>query len=129
MEKKMRELPTIQDVNSNLQINTPQINVDIDRKQAASRGVTVAQVETALGSAFGSRQISTIYSPTNEYQVIMEVKPDVQKDPAALGRLYIRSSTGNLLPLSALADFSPSVGPEQLNHFAELPSTTISLNL
>jgi hydrophobic/amphiphilic exporter-1 (mainly G- bacteria), HAE1 family len=129
MEKKMRELPTIQDVNSNLQINTPQINVDIDRKQAASRGVTVAQVETALGSAFGSRQISTIYSPTNEYQVIMEVKPEFQKDPAALGRLYIRSSSGRLVPLSALANFSPSVGPAQVNHFAELPATTISFNL
>ena len=129
MEKKMRELPTIQDVNSNLQINTPQINVDIDRKQAASRGVTVAQVETALGSAFGSRQISTIYSPTNEYQVIMEVKPEFQKDPAALGRLYIRSSSGRLVPLSALANFSPSVGPSQVNHFAELPATTISFNL
>src|SRR6267154_5391666 len=129
MEKKMRELPTIQDVNSNLQINTPQINVDIDRKQAASRGVTVAQVETALGSAFGSRQISTIYSPTNEYQVIMEVKPEFQKDPNALGRLYIRSSSGRLVPLSSVASFSLGVGPAQVNHFAELPATTISFNL
>ncbi|HMG71953.1 MAG TPA: efflux RND transporter permease subunit [Pyrinomonadaceae bacterium] len=129
MEKKMRELPTIQDVNSNLQINTPQINVDIDRKQAAARGVTVAQIETALGSAFGSRQISTIYSPTNEYQVIMEVKPEFQKDPAALGRLYIRSSSRGLVPLSAVASFSRSVGPALVNHFAELPATTISFNM
>src|SRR6266550_3659532 len=129
MEKKMRELPTIQDVNSNLQINTPQINVDIDRKQAAARGVTVAQIETALGSAFGSRQISTIYSPTNEYQVIMEVKPEFQKDPAALGRLYIHSSTGGLVPLSTVASFSRGVGPALVNHFAELPATTISFNL
>ena len=129
MEKKMRDLATIQDVNSNLQINTPQINVDIDRKQAASRGVTVAQIETALGSAFGSRQISTIYSPTNEYQVIMEVKPEFQKDPAALGRLYIRSSTGKLVPLSTVARFSQGVGPALVNHFAELPATTISFNL
>ncbi|MDX6529576.1 MAG: hypothetical protein QOH41_1866 [Blastocatellia bacterium] len=129
MEKKMRELPTIQDVNSNLQINTPQINVDIDRKQAASRGVTVAQIETALGSAFGSRQISTIYSPTNEYQVIMEVKPEFQKDPNAVGRLYIHSSSGRLVPLSAVASFSNSVGPALVNHFAELPATTISFNL
>jgi HAE1 family hydrophobic/amphiphilic exporter-1 len=129
MEKKMRELPAIQDVNSNLQINTPQINVDIDRKQAAARGVTVAQIETALGSAFGSRQISTIYSPTNEYQVIMEVKPEFQKDPNALGRLYIRSSSGRLVPLSAVASFSLGVGPALVNHFAELPATTISFNL
>src|SRR6266481_2162780 len=129
MEKKMRDLATIQDVNSNLQINTPQINVDIDRKQAASRGVTVAQIETALGSAFGSRQISTIYSPTHEYQVIMEVKPEFQKDPAALGRLYIRTATGKLVPLSTVARFSQGVGPALVNHFAELPATTISFNL
>jgi hydrophobic/amphiphilic exporter-1 (mainly G- bacteria), HAE1 family len=129
MERKMRELPTIQDVNSNLQINTPQINVDIDRKQAAARNVTVAQIETALGEVFGSRQISTIYTATNEYQVILEAKPEFQKDPAAMGRLYIRSSTGNLVPLSAVAKFSLGVGPAQVNHFAELPATTISFNL
>ena len=129
MERKMRELPTIQDVNSNLQINTPQINVDIDRKQAAARNVTVAQIETALGEVFGSRQISTIYTPTNEYQVILEAKPEFQKDPAAMGRLYIRSSTGILVPLSAVAKFSLGVGPALVNHFAELPATTISFNL
>jgi HAE1 family hydrophobic/amphiphilic exporter-1 len=129
LERNMRDLPTIQDVNSNLQNNTPQLNVDIDRKQAATRGVTVAQIETALGDAFGSRQISTIYSPTNEYQVIMEVKPEFQQDPTALGRLYIRGSGGVLVPLSAVASFSRSVGPAQVNHFAELPATTISFNL
>ena len=129
MERKMRELPTIQDVNSNLQVNTPQINVDIDRKQAAARNVTVAQIETALGEVFGSRQISTIYTPTNEYQVILEAKPEFQKDPAAMGRLYIRSSTGNLVPLSGVARFSLGVGPALVNHFAELPASTISFNL
>ena len=129
LERKMRELPTTQDVNSNLQVNTPQINVDIDRKQAATRGVTVAQIETALGDAFGSRQISTIYSPTNEYQVIMEAKPEFQQDPAALGRLYIHGSGGALVPLSAVASFSRSVGPALVNHFGELPATTISFNL
>src|SRR6202140_2081224 len=129
LERKMRDLPALQDVNSNLQINTPQINVDIDRKQAAARGVTVAQIETALGDAFGSRQISTIYSPTNEYQVIMEVKPEFQQDPSALGRLYIHGSGGRLVPLSAVASFSRSFGPALVNHFAEQPATTISFNL
>jgi hydrophobic/amphiphilic exporter-1 (mainly G- bacteria), HAE1 family len=129
LERKMRDLPTIQDVNSNLQINTPQINVDIDRKQGASRGVTVSQIETALGDAFGSRQISTIYSPTNEYQVIMEVKPEFQQDPTALGRLYIHGSGGALVPLSTVASFSRTVGPALVNHFGELPATTISFNL
>ena len=128
LEKKMRELPTIQDVNSNLQINTPQINVDIDRKRAAAVGVSVAQIETALGTAFGSRQVSTIYTPTNEYQVIMEVKPEFQKDPTALGRLYIHGASGRLIPLSSVASFSKSVGPQLVNHLGELPSTTISFN-
>ena len=129
MERKMRDLTTIQDVNSNLQINTPQININIDRNQAASRGVTVSQIETALGDAFGSRQISTIYSPTNEYQVIMEVKPEFQQDPTAVGRLYIHGSGGSLVPLSAVAKFSRSVGPALVNHYGELPATTISFNL
>jgi HAE1 family hydrophobic/amphiphilic exporter-1 len=128
LEKKMRDLPTIQDVSSNLQINTPQINVDIDRKRAAAVGVTVSQIETALGTAFGSRQVSTIYTPTNEYQVIVEVKPEFQQDPTALGRLYIHGASGTLIPLSSVASFSTSVGPQLVNHLGELPSTTISFN-
>src|SRR5262249_14876720 len=129
LERKMRELPSLQDVNSNLQVNTPQVNVDIDREQAAARGVTIAQIQTALGDAFGSRQISTIYTPTNEYQVIMEAKPEDQQDTSALGKLYIHSSNGNLVPLSAVANFSRSVGPALVNHYGELPATTISFNL
>jgi HAE1 family hydrophobic/amphiphilic exporter-1 len=129
LEKKMREMPMLQDVNSNLQINTPQLNVEIDRKQAAAHNVTIAQIQTALGDAFGSRQVSTIYMPTNEYQVILEAKPEFQSDPTALGRLYIHSSNGNLVPLSAVASFTRTVGPSQVNHFGEMPATTISFNL
>src|SRR5881227_2611103 len=129
LEKKMREMPSLQDVNSNLQINTPQINVEIDRKQAAAHNVTIAQIQTALGDAFGSRQVSTIYMPANEYQVILEAKPEFQSDPTALGRLYIHSSNGRLVPLSAVASFSTGVGPAQVNHFGEMPATTISFNL
>src|SRR5438128_4661420 len=105
------------------------MNVDIDRKQASVLGITVAQIQTALGTAFGSRQISQIYTPTNEYQVILEVKPEFQEDPTALGRLYVSSSTGKLVPLSAVAKFSRGVGPTQVNHYGELPATTISFNL
>ncbi|HEX7723877.1 MAG TPA: efflux RND transporter permease subunit [Pyrinomonadaceae bacterium] len=129
LERKMRELPLLQDVNSNLQVNTPQINVQIDRKQAAAHSVTIAQIQTALGDAFGSRQVSTIFMPTNEYQVILEAKPEFQSDPTALGRLYIHSSNGRLVPLSAVASFSTSVGPAQVNHYGEMPATTISFNL
>jgi HAE1 family hydrophobic/amphiphilic exporter-1 len=129
LEKKMRQLPILQDVNTDLQINTPQINVDIDRKQASALGVTVAQIQTALGDAFGVRQISTIYTATNEYQVILEVQPEYQKDPASLGRLYIRATTGNLIPLATVAKLSTGVGPAQVNHLGQLPSATISFNL
>ena len=129
LEKKMREMQMLQDVNSNLQINTPQLNVEIDRKQAAAHNVTISQIQTALGDAFGSRQVSTIYMPTNEYQVILEAKPEFQSDPTALGRLYIHGSNGRLVPLSAVASFSKTVGPAQVNHFGEMPATTISFNL
>ena len=129
LEKKMREMQILQDVNSNLQINTPQLNVEIDRKQAAAHNVTISQIQTALGDAFGSRQVSTIYMPTNEYQVILEAKPEFQSDPTALGRLYIHASNGRLVPLSAVASFSKTVGPAQVNHFGEMPATTISFNL
>jgi hydrophobic/amphiphilic exporter-1 (mainly G- bacteria), HAE1 family len=129
LEKKMREMPILQDVNSNLQINTPQLNVEIDRKQAAAHNVTISQIQTALGDAFGSRQVSTIYMPANEYQVILEAKPEFQSDPTALGRLYIHAANGRLVPLSAVASFSKSVGPAQVNHFGEMPATTISFNL
>jgi HAE1 family hydrophobic/amphiphilic exporter-1 len=129
LERKMREMPLLQDVNSNLQINTPQLNVEIDRKQAAAHNVTISQIQTALGDAFGSRQVSTIYMPANEYQVILEAKPEFQSDPTALGRLYIHGSNGRLVPLSAVASFSKTVGPAQVNHFGEMPATTISFNL
>src|SRR5256714_479254 len=129
LERKMREMPILHDVNSNLQINTPQINVDIDRQQAASHNVTIAQIQTALGDAFGSRQISTIYTSTNEYQVILEAKPEFQKDPTALGRLFIHGSNARLVPLSTVASLSRSVGPSSVNHYGEMPATTISFNL
>ena len=129
LEKLMRDMPILQDVNSNLQINTPQLNVEIDRKQAATHNVTISQIQTALGDAFGSRQVSTIYMPTNEYQVILEAKPEFQGDPTALSRLYIHASNGRLVPLSAVASFSKTVGPSQVNHFGEMPATTISFNL
>ncbi len=129
LEQAMKDLPLIQDVNSNLQISTPQINVDIDRKGASALGVTVEQIQSALGDAFGSRQISTIYTPTNEYQVILEVKSEFQRDPSTLGRLYVHSSTGQLVPLSAVAKFSTGVGPLLVNHLGQLPAATISFNL
>jgi HAE1 family hydrophobic/amphiphilic exporter-1 len=129
LEAKIRELPGLQDVNSDLQIKNPQVNVEIDRDKASSLHVTANQIEDALYSAYGARQISTIYTPINQYQVIIELEPQYQLDPSALSLLYIRSSNGQLVPLNAVANLSPGLGPLSLNHLGQLPSVTISFNI
>jgi HAE1 family hydrophobic/amphiphilic exporter-1 len=129
LEARMREIPGLQDVTSDLQIKNPQVNVKIERDKAKSVGITAQQIEDALFSAYGSRQISTIFTPTNTYQVIMEVEPRYQTDPEALSRLYVRSSSGVLVPLSAVVTMAPGVGPLLVNHLGQLPSVTVSFNL
>ena len=128
-EVKLRELPELQDVTSDLQISNPQVHVDINRDKVAALGLTVLQVEDALGYAYGSRQISSIYAPTNQYQVILELDPDYQGDPAALGMLYINSKTGGLVPLETIATITKTIGPLAVNHLGQLPAVTISFNL
>ena len=95
----MRALPGLQDVTSDLQITNPQIVLDIDRDKAAALGVTADQIENALYSAYGPRQVSNIFTPTNQYWVMIEVLPKYQLDASALSLLYVRSSTGSLVPL------------------------------
>ena len=129
LEAKMREIPGLQDVNSDLQIKNPQVNIDIDRDKASTLRVTANQIEDAFYSAYGARQISTIYTPINQYQVIIELEPQYQMDPAALSMLYIRSSTGQLVPLNAVANLTPGLGPLSLNHLGQLPSVTLSFNI
>ena len=129
LEAKMREIPGLQDVNSDLQIKNPQVNIDIDRDKASVLRVTANQIEDAFYSAYGARQISTIYTSINQYQVIIELEPQYQMDPAALSMLYIRSSTGQLVPLSAVANLTPGLGPLSLNHLGQLPSVTLSFNI
>jgi HAE1 family hydrophobic/amphiphilic exporter-1 len=128
-EKRMRSLPGISDVNSDLQISSPMLTVDIDRDRASSLGVTEAQIENALYDAYGQRQVSTIYTSVDSYWVIMEVKPEFQRDPKALGMLYVRSSSGSLVPLNAVASLSSGVGPLSISHLGQLPATTIGFNL
>jgi HAE1 family hydrophobic/amphiphilic exporter-1 len=125
---RLRQLPGLQDVNTDLQITSPQIVVDIDRDKAASLGVTADQIESALGAAYGSRQVSTIYTPSNQYWVILEVDPRYQQDPTALARLNIRSSSGRLVPLDAVTTLTPGLGPLVVTHLGQLPSVTISFN-
>ena len=129
LEQRMRALPGLQDVTSDLQIKNPQVVVDIDRDKAAAVGLTAAKIEDALYTAYGSRQVSTIYAPNNQYAVILEVDPLTQLDASALSLLYVRSSRGGLVPLSSVARMSPSLGPLSVNHAGQLPSVTISFNL
>ncbi len=125
---RLRGLPALQDVNSDLQITSPQIVVDIDRDKASALGVTADQIESALGAAYGSKQVSTIYTPTNQYWVILEVDPRYQQDASALARLYVRASSGRLVPLDAVTTLTPGLGPLVVTHLGQLPSVTISFN-
>jgi HAE1 family hydrophobic/amphiphilic exporter-1 len=129
LESKMRALSQLQDVTSDLQIKNPQVNIEINRDKASALGITAQQVEDALYYAYGSRQVSTIYSPNNQYQVILELEPRYQMDPSALSMLYIHSNTGQLVPLDTLATLTQTTGPLTVNHLGQLPAVTISFNL
>ena len=126
---QMRGLPGFLDVTSDLQIQSPQLNVAMDRDLAQSLGVSAQQVQDALFSAYGTRQVSTIFTPANQYAVIVEVEPQYQRSPAALSKLYVHSAGGKLVPLDALVKTSRGVGPLSVNHFGQLPSVTVSFNL
>jgi HAE1 family hydrophobic/amphiphilic exporter-1 len=129
LSDRMRGLPGFLDVNSDLQIRSPQVLVEIDRDKASALGVSADQIESALNEAYGSPQVSTIYTPSNQYWVILELLPRYQRDPEALSLLYIRSNTGKLVPLSAVARLKRSVGPLTITHLGQLPNVTISFNL
>ncbi len=125
---RLRQLPGLQDVNSDLQITSPQITVEIDRNKASAFDVSADQIESALGAAYGAKQVSTIYTPANQYWVILEVDPRLQRDPTALGLLYVRSAKGTLVPLASVATMTPGIGPLTVNHLGQLPAVTISFN-
>ncbi len=129
LEAKLRTIPQLQDVTSDLLIKNPQVNLDLDRDKAAALGVTAQQIESALSMAYSAQQVSTILAPTNQYQVIMELLPRFQADPASLSMLYIRSSSGKLVPLNAVTKRSVATGPLLVNHLGQLPAVTISFNL
>ncbi len=129
LETKLRAIPQLQDVTSDLLIKNPQVNLDIDRDKAAALGVTAQQIESALSTAYSTLQISTILAPTNQYQVIMELQPQFQADPSSLAMLYIRSSSGKLVPLNVVTKPTVGTGPLLVNHLGQLPAVTISFNL
>ncbi|HEY5898345.1 MAG TPA: efflux RND transporter permease subunit, partial [Burkholderiales bacterium] len=129
IEQKLRALPGLVDVSSDLQITRPQVTVEIEREKASALGISAQSVEMALNNAYGARQVSTIYTSTNQYFVILELAPRYQADPTALPLLYVRSSTGALVPLNSVAKLSYGVGPMQITHLGQLPSVTYSFDL
>ena len=129
LEARLRTVSILQDVTTDLQIKNPQVQVQIDRDRASRLGVTVQQIEEALYDAYGSRQVSTIYTDNNQYWVIQELLPEYQRDVAALRLLYIRSREGTLVPLTSVATATSGIGPLSVNHSGQLPSVTLSFNL
>jgi HAE1 family hydrophobic/amphiphilic exporter-1 len=128
-EAKMRGVPGLMDVTSDLQITSPQVQVTIDRDKAASLQVTAAQIELALANAYSSRQVSTIYTPTNQYQVVVELMPEHQRGALDLNTLYVRSGSGKLVPLSAVTTTGMGAGPLTVQHLGQLPAVILSFNL
>ena len=129
MQVRLADLPELRDVTSDLQIKNPQVQVTIDRDRASAVGVTMSQVQNALYNAYGARQVSTIYTDNNQYQVLMELLPQYQRDLGAMSLLSIRGRDGQLVPLTALAHVSNDVGPLTVNHAGQLPAVTISFNV
>jgi len=128
LEKRLAEVPGIQDLTSDLAVTSPQVNVEIDRDKAASLGVTASQIENAFYDAYGPRWVSTIYAPVNEYKVLLELEPQFQTDPSSLSMLYFKGS-GPLVPLDTLATLKEQIGPQTVNHYGQLTSATISFGL
>jgi HAE1 family hydrophobic/amphiphilic exporter-1 len=128
LERRLVQLPQLQDVNTDLQLDSPVVMVNVDRDRAAAAGVSVEQVRQALYSAFGARQISTIYGQANAYPVILEALPEDQRTEEGLAKLHIRSSAGRLVPLSALAAVERRAGPLTVGHQGQLPAVTIGFN-
>jgi multidrug efflux pump len=126
--ERLKSVPELTDLASDQEAGGLQLSVTIDRDTAARMGVTPQNIDDTLYDAFGQRQVSTIYTQLNLYRIILEVKPESQQNPSALNQLYVRTTTGDQVPLSALVHFSSNVTPLTVNHQGQFPATTISFN-
>ncbi|MDR2489651.1 MAG: efflux RND transporter permease subunit [Desulfovibrio sp.] len=127
--RKMAALPILQNVATDLLLSNPEVKVNILRDKASALGITATQIERALSLAYGTREVSTILAPTNDFQVILELEPKFREQPGTLDLLRVRSPAGQLIPLSTLVDTSTGVGPMVVNHLGQMPSVTISFDL
>ncbi len=126
--EKVKAIPGLRGVDSDLQLSTPQVEVKVDHDKAAALNITAAQVQKTLSDAYSSGQISTIYTPNNQFTVVMGLKPEYKSDATALPMLYIRSNSGRSIPLSSIATINQTVGPLTVAHLSALPSATISFD-
>src|SRR6202142_1603274 len=129
LRDKIAKIPGLLDVTTDLYVKNPQVTIEVDREKSAVYGVTVDQVRQELYNAFGVRQVATIYTPVNYYQVILETAPEYQVGPDDLARVYLKTTNGTTVPLSAVTRFERTVGPLQVNHQGQQPAVTISFNL
>jgi HAE1 family hydrophobic/amphiphilic exporter-1 len=129
LQKAVAQVPGLQDVTTDVAVQSPQVNVTIDRDKSAAMQISAQQIENALYDAYGPRWVSTIYAAINEYKVQLELMPKYQSDPRALSLLYFKSTGGKLIPLDTLATITQDMGPQTINHFGQLPAATISFNL
>jgi hydrophobe/amphiphile efflux-1 (HAE1) family protein len=129
LERRIARLPGLLDVSSDLQIKNPRINIKVDRDRAAALNLNWINIANTLYDAFGPRLASTIYSPTNQYRVLLELMPDYQKHADGLSNIYFKSDTGELVPLNAVAKLVTDAGPQSIPHSGQLPSVTISFAL
>ncbi len=129
LEARLKEIEGFRDVTSDLLITNPEVAIDIQRDKAAALGITAQQIEEALFAAYGTRQVSTIYAPNNQYRVIVELLPQFLADPAAINMLYVRGGNGQLVPLNTLASIDETLGPLTITHLGQFPAVTISFNL
>ncbi len=129
LEDRLRSIPALTDVKSDLEIRKPKITIEVDRDKASLLGLSLEQVQDAFFSAYGSRQVSTIFTATNFYYVIAELAPEFRQNPVSLDKLYLKSSGGNLVPLGTVAKLNQTVAPLSVNHSGQIPSATIAFNL
>jgi HAE1 family hydrophobic/amphiphilic exporter-1 len=125
----LQKVPVVTDVTSDLLNINPQVTISIDRERAGSLGITPLQIEKTLSDAYNQQQVSTIYTTSNEYWVVMEVLPAAQRTISDLSSLYINTTSGKYVPLSTIAHFERTVGPVTVNHSGQVPSVTVSFNL
>jgi multidrug efflux pump len=126
---RLRQLPELVDVNSDLLTGGLQASLAIDRATASRLGISPQAVDNILYDAFGQRQVSTMYTPLNQYHVVMTATPSFWQNPEGLNAIYLPSTTGGQTPLSAFARYAPSTAPLAVNHQAQFPSVTLSFNL